>query len=175
MSKSASQSNVVYFVTLTIVDWISVFIRRQYIEFIIENLQYCQENKGLEIFEYVIMPNHIHMIYLGRDIPLSNILRDFKSFTSKDLYKMIKNNSGESRQSWIISIFNNHGKKNNLNENFQVWQNFNSPTLLSSSHVIDQKINYIWDNPVKAGFVSKPEDYLHSSAHPNSPLKTNKL
>jgi hypothetical protein len=102
-------------------------------------------------------------------------LRDFKSFTSKEIYKMIKNNTGESRRTWIISIFNKHGRKNKLNENFQVWQNFNSPTLLISNHVIEQKINYIRENPVKAGFVSKPEDYLHCSSHPDNPLKLMEL
>jgi REP element-mobilizing transposase RayT len=171
MSKTASQSNVLYFVTLTIADWISVFIRRKYFEFIIENLQYCQKKKGLEIFEYVIMPNHIHMICLGLDNPLSNILRDFKSYTSKELYNMINNNSGESRRKWMISGFNKHGKKNNLNKDFQIWQNNNWPTPLTSNFLIEQKAKYIKDNPVKAGFVSKPENYVHSSAHPDNPLQ----
>lgn len=175
MSKTASQTNVLYFVTLTIVDWVSIFIRRKYFEFIIDNLQYCQKNKGLEIFEYVIMPNHIHMICLGRDNPLSDILRDFKSFTSKELYNLIKNNSKESRRKWMISIFDKQGKKNNLNQDFQLWKNYNWPTPLTSNSIIDQKAKYIIYNPVKAGFVSKPEDYLHSSAHPDNPLKLKKF
>ncbi len=75
----------------------------------------------------------------------------------------------------MISSFNENGKKNNLNRDFQVWQNFNSPTMLTSNHIIDQKVNYIKKNPVKAGFVSKPEDYLHSSAHPDNQLQLSLL
>ena len=118
MSKTASVPNELYFVTLTIVDWISIFIRQKYFTFIVENLQYCQKEKNLEIFEYVIMPNHIHMICRGRDVPLSDILRDFKSYTSKELYKMIKSDAEESRRAWMIKAFNEHGKENTLNQKF---------------------------------------------------------
>ena len=92
MSKTAILPNELYFVTLTIVDWIDIFTRQVYFDFIIDNLKYCQENKSLEVYEYVIMTNHIHMICLGKEIPLSDILRDFKTFTSKILFKLIKEN-----------------------------------------------------------------------------------
>ena len=88
MSKTASQPNELYFVTLTIVDWIDVFTRVLYFDFIIDNLDFCQRKKKLEVYEYVIMTNHIHMICLGRDKPLSDILRDFKTFTSKVLLRI---------------------------------------------------------------------------------------
>lgn len=175
MSKTASQPNELYFITLTIVDWVDVFTRSEYVNFIIENLQYCQENKGLEIFEYVIMTNHIHLICRGKDEPLSNILRDFKTYTSKQLYRMIKNNPNESRRDWMIHIFNKHGKANKHNKNFQVWQQQNSPTLLDYNAIIDQKTNYILENPVKAGFVSREEDYVCSSTNPDSRLKVMQL
>jgi len=164
-----------YFVTLTIVDWINLFTRVEYKEFIIENLQYCQKNKGLEIFEYVIMTNHIHLICRGNDVPLSDILWDFKTFTSKGLFKMIENNPNESRQRWLLKSFRSHGKKNPLNRNFQVWQNFNSPTILTYNEIIDQKVEYIHQNPVKAGIVSQPEDYVYSSANPDSLLNVSEF
>ncbi len=66
MSKTASQPDELYFITMTIVDWIDIFTRRIYFDFIIDNLEYCQKNKGLEIYEYVIMTNHIHMICKGK-------------------------------------------------------------------------------------------------------------
>tara|TARA_B100000683_G_C12048475_1_gene373495 strand:+ start:237 stop:512 length:276 start_codon:yes stop_codon:yes gene_type:complete len=74
-----------YFVTLTIVDWIAVFIRKNQKSLIIDNLDYCVKNKGLTIFAYVLMPNHLHMICRadGKE-ELSSILRDFKSYTSKN-------------------------------------------------------------------------------------------
>jgi len=172
MSKTANVSDELFFVTMTIVDWIDVFTRQIYFDFIIDNLKYCQSNKGLDIFEYVIMTNHIHMICLGKGTPLSDILRDFKSFTSKELVKLIKGNAKESRKHWIISAFRKAGKKNPLNENYQVWQNLNYPTLLDTPYLMDQKAEYIHKNPVVAGFVREPYEYYYSSANPDSPLET---
>ncbi|SDF06094.1 Transposase IS200 like [Mucilaginibacter pineti] len=74
-----------YFVTLTVTDWIDVFTRRIYSDFIIENLNYCQQNKKLNIYAYVLMTNHLHLIANAEDGSLSNILRDFKTYTSKGL------------------------------------------------------------------------------------------
>ncbi len=175
MSKTASQANQLYFITLTVVDWIDIFTRREYFDLIIDNLSFCQQEKGLEIFEYVIMTNHIHMISRGKDKPLSDIIRDFKTFTSKELYKLISSNPAESKRKWMIKIFQAHGKSNKLNKNFQIWQNLNSPTLLYNNNIIDQKTEYIHMNPVKAGFVSNPEEYAYSSANKDSPLKVLEL
>ncbi len=172
MSKTASQPDELYFIIMTTVDWIDIFTRRIYFDFIIDNLEFCQTNKNLDIYEYVIMTNHIHMICMGRGVPLSDILRDFKSYTSKELIKLIKENPKESRRKWILNTFKKAGRKNPLNENYQVWQNFNYPTLLDSSFLIDQKTDYIHMNPVVAGFVNEPYEYLYSSANPNGPLKT---
>ncbi len=125
MSKTANIPNELFFVTLTIVNWIDVFTRSVYFDFIIDNLNYCQNKKGLEIYEYGIMTNHIHMICLGNEVPLSGILRDFKTFTSKELFKIISENSKESRKEWILKAFRKAGKKSPLRKNNQVWQNFN--------------------------------------------------
>lgn len=172
MSKTAALTNKLYFITMTIVDWIDVFTIRLYKDFIVENLQYCQKNKGLEIYEYVIMTNYIHMICASVKVPLSDIIRDFKSYTSKELVRLIKENPLESRKQWMLNAFSQAGKKNYRNKNNQVWQNNNWPTLLSSNYLIDQKTNYIHNDPVVAGFVSDPCNYLYSSACIDSPLNT---
>ncbi len=57
-------ANEINFVTFTIVDWIDLFTRRMYNDFIIDNLTYCQDNKSLKIFAYVIMTNHIHLLLI---------------------------------------------------------------------------------------------------------------
>ncbi len=171
MSKTAVLPNELYFVTLTVVDWIDVFIRHIYFDFIIENLDFCQRNKNLEIYTYVIMTNHLHMICLGRDKPLSDILRDFKTFTSKGLIRLIQEQESSGRKKWMLSAFLRHGKDNPKNKKYQFWQNMNSPTLLYYNNIIDQKVEYIHQNPVKAGFVEEPGDWYYSSAHPDGPLK----
>ena len=169
--KRKTYSNELYFVTLTVVDWVDVFIRRLYSDFIIDNLKYCQDKKNLDIFAYVIMTNHIHMIARSTKNPLSDVLRDFKTFTSKEIYKLIKDQQQESRKNWMLPIFDRHGRENPVNKGHQFWQNGNHPIVLYSNSVIDQKVNYIHENPVKAGFVSEAHEYYYSSAHPESPLK----
>jgi putative transposase len=159
-----------YFVTLTIVDWIDLFTRRLYSDLIIENLIYCQKNKGLHVYEYVIMTNHLHMIARVEDGSLGALLRDFKTFTSKELVKLINDNPNESRRDWMLKAFEKAGRINPLNIHHQLWQNGNYPVLLYSPKVIEQKTDYIHDNPVKAGFVGSPHEYWYSSANPESPL-----
>ncbi|HKK44327.1 MAG TPA: transposase [Balneolaceae bacterium] len=164
-------SGEINFVTLTVVDWIDVFTRRLYCEFIIENLYYCQKEKGLAIYAYVLMTNHLHLVLLAQQGELGNILRDFKTYTSKKLFEMIKTNPRESRKDWMLNIFMQRGTENNLNRKHQFWQNGNYPVAVYSENVIQQKIDYIHQNPVRSGFVNSPEKYHYSSANPFSPLE----
>lgn len=169
--KRKTYPNEINFVTLTVVGWINVFTRRTYKDFIIENLSYCQKHKGLKIYAYVIMTNHLHLVIHSVQNLQSDILRDFKTYTSKELYKLIKNNPQESRKKWMLDFFQKKGMENGLNKKHQFWQNGNYPIALYSNRVIRQKIDYIHQNPVKAGFVDSPEKYYYSSANPLSPLK----
>ena len=170
MSRNASAPEL-YFVTLTVVDWIDVFTRRYYCDFIIENLAYCQKHLGLNVYAYVIMTNHLHLVADVSTGSLGNVLGRFKSHTSKKLFEMIANNGQESRRQWIIKAFERAGKYNPQNEGHQFWQNGNYPVSLFTPAVIDQKINYIHQNPVRAGFVGSAHEYWYSSANPESPLK----
>lgn len=170
MSRNASTDEL-YFVTLTVVDWIDVFTRRYYNDYIIQNLQYCQEHKNLNIYAYVIMTNHIHLVANVTDGSLGDVLGHFKTFTSKKLFEMITGNAQESRRDWMIKAFEHAGRYNHLNKNHQFWQNGNYPVLLYSQDVINQKINYIHENPVRAGFVGSAHEYWYSSANPENPLK----
>lgn len=157
--------------TLTVVGWIDVFIRRAYSDFIIQNLRYCRKHKGLLIYAYVLMTNHLHLIAGTKNGSLSDILRDFKTYTSKELVGRIAQNKQESKGKWMIQMFRKYGRANKLNVNHQFWQNGNYPVALYSKKVINQKIDYIHQNPVRAGFVSKPEYYYYSSANPRNPLE----
>jgi putative transposase len=170
MSRTASTDEL-YFVTLTVIDWIDVFTRRIYSDLIIENLNYCQQHKGLNIYAYVIMTNHIHLIANAESGSLGDVLRDFKTYTSKEMIKLLTDNQLESRRDWMLKAFKKSGSLNPLNKDYQFWQNGNYPVLLYSNSVIDQKIDYIHENPVKAGFVGSAHEYWYSSANPESPLK----
>ena len=160
-----------YFVTLTTVGWVDVFIRNDYKNILLENLKYCQQNEKVEIYCYVIMSNHIHMICRLQDKDLKELLGRFKSYTSKQIIKAIENNPQESRKEWLLYLFNYFAKANKQYSKNHFWQYTMHPVLLYSKDVIKQKMDYIHNNPVRAGLVNEPENYIYSSANIFSPLK----
>jgi putative transposase len=162
-----------FFVTLTVVGWIDVFTRAQYNDLIIDNLNYCIDKKGLEIIAFCIMPSHIHLIARTKeDILLSDVLRDFKSFTSKKIISMIETNQEESRREWLLYMFKYFAKYNKHNTMYQFWQQNNHPIdLISNNKWIEEKITYIHQNPVKAMIVHEDYQFVYSSANRYTKLK----
>jgi len=153
-----------YFVTLTIVGWIDVFSKRKYKVLITNSLKYCQLHKGLIIYSYCLMSNHLHMIcQAGKKENLSQILRDFKKFTSKQIIYQLQEEH-EERRKWMLHCFSFAGKYLTRITNYKVWQDGNHPKIIYNNNILDQKLNYIHQNPVKELIVEKPEDYLFSSA-----------
>ena len=153
-----------YFVTFTVINWIDVFTRNVYRDVLLDSWQYCIKEKGLVIHAWCIMTNHVHMIISSSGDELSHIIRDMKSYTSTTIGKLIAENNEESRKRWMLQMMKQRGKQNINNKNFQFWQQHNHPILLDSNYLMEQKLDYIHNNPVKAGFVEHPEDYLYSSA-----------
>ncbi|NBC03262.1 MAG: transposase [Bacteroidetes bacterium] len=154
-----------HFVTFTVVKWIDLFTRNEYRKVIIDNLKYCQKNKELVLYAYCIMTNHIHLILSSRDeTKLGNTIRDFRGFTSKTLLNAIENNPGESRKDWLLKSFKREGSKRKSNKTYQLWKRNYHPIELDNLTLIREKIEYIHQNPVKAGFVFQATDYVFSSA-----------
>ncbi len=106
-----------HFVTFSVVHWIDLFTRLVYANLLMDSLRHCQRNKGLKIYAWCFMTNHVHLIIGTKENPIQDILRDFKSFTSKSLKKEIINKQQESRKSWILYLMEKTGKRNNNNEN----------------------------------------------------------
>lgn len=155
----------VYFTTVTVVEWIDVFTRPVYKEIIVDSLKYIQKEKGLTIYAWVIMSNHLHIIASAEEgIKLSDILRDFKKFTSKKLITEIQESPDESRKNWLLWLFQSHGEKNPNNKLFQFWQQDNHPIELDTNEMTDQRLEYLHENPVKAGLVDEAHHYPYSSA-----------
>ena len=161
---TARDPDGIYFLTFTIVDWVDIFTRQSYKEIIMNSLRYCQSYKGLRLFAFCLMTNHIHLIVStsGKD-KLFEIIRDFKKFTSRALIKEIENGE-ESRKKWLLNKFEFAGKYLERIENYKVWQDGYHAVELTSNDFTYQKLNYIHQNPVKAGIVSEPEHYIYSSA-----------
>ena len=145
-----------YFVTFTVHQWVDVFTRKQYIDIIIDSLKFCQHNKGLKIVAWVVMSNHIHLILRSDENDLSNIIRDYKKFTSTKIVQAIEENKKESRSRWLLWLLKKEDK-------IWFWEEGYHAEEITSPDFFETKLNYIHLNPVRAGIVEKGEDYLYSS------------
>ncbi|PTX21550.1 REP element-mobilizing transposase RayT [Pontibacter mucosus] len=145
-----------YFVSFAVVYWIDVFTREEYFALLTDSLDYCRKNKGMEIYAWCIMPSHVHLIIRARDNNPSELLKELKTYTSKQLQKAIAEHNQESRKEWMLWLMERAGLKTSNVKHRQFWQQHNKPIELWSAAVIDQKIDYIHNNPVEAGFVSEP-------------------
>ncbi|UBM62425.1 transposase [Candidatus Sulfidibacterium hydrothermale] len=161
-----SDQNGLYFLTFTVVDWVDVFTRKEYKSVLTDSMNYCIEKKGLIVYAWVIMSNHMHVLWQAKEgFRLSDIIRDFKKFTAKRILYLIKTEP-ESRRIWLLRKFEYAGKRIKRNTNYKLWKDSNHAILLEPHQVniIDQKLNYIHENPVRAMIVDRPEDYIFSSA-----------
>ena len=145
-------------------EWIDVFTRKEYRDIVLESIKYCQKEKELILHSWCIMSNHIHLVVSAKNNDTSDILRDFKKFTSKRIIAAVQNNQQESRKEWMLEVFKREGTKNSRNSNYQFWRQDNQPKECYSKQFTDQKLDYIHNNPVEAGIVDKAEEYLYSSA-----------
>ena len=153
-----------YFITFTITDWIDVFTRPEYKHAIIDSLKYCQKKKGLIIHAYVIMSNHLHAIVsTSEQFELQAIIKDFKKYTSKQIINLIKE-LPESRREWMLFRFKSAARRIKRGVNYKVWQDGFHPIELDTNEMLDQRLNYIHRNPVKAEIVIDDENYRYSSA-----------
>ena len=152
-----------HFLTFQIVQWADLFTRQVYKYIVINSFKYCQQHKGLEIYAYVIMSNHIHLLAKSQNDNLSDIIRDFKRHTSKKIIETIEQ-APESRREWLLMIFRFAAHSHVRNNEYQVWTHESHAEEIFSNSFIEQKIEYIHQNPVRSGIVVNPEDYLYSSA-----------
>jgi len=154
-----------HYLTLTVVGWVDVFSRDCYRAILLDSLVYCQKEKGLNVYAYVIMSNHIHLIARTEELGLSDVLRDYKKYTARTILKMIEDKTHpESRREWMLHLFSYFARKNKNNRKYQFWIQNNHPIELSSNQWIRQKLHYVHYNPVRNGLVDKPEHYRYSSA-----------
>ena len=164
-----------YFLTLTVAGWIDLFSREIYKEIIINNLRYCREKEGLEVFAYVIMSNHLHLVCRRKDKDLKELIGRFKSYTSKLFLNEIRFGRFESRNDWLLPLFRKLAGSNRQNGRYHIWEHADYPVCLYSNHIIEQKIEYIHENPIRAGIVTEAESYKYGSASVDSPLRVSEM
>ncbi len=146
-----------YYLTLTIQRWYYLFDRHNRWRILADSFRYCIEHKGLELNGYVFMLNHLHLIVTSSD--MAGFLRDFKKFTSKQFKENLQAN-----ESCVLALFiDDEGQ-------YRFWMDDNAPKKVENHGFYLQKLNYIHENPVRKGYVVRPEYWFWSSANPVSPL-----
>jgi putative transposase len=153
-----------YFISFACVGWVDVFIRNEYREVILESWRYCQREKDLEIYAWVIMTSHVHMIIGSKGRAMDKIVGEMKSYTSRQLRKMIEGHNHESRKEWMLEIFYTAGNLGSNTKDWQFWRQDNKPIEIDNDTKFYEILEYVHQNPVEAGFVRKAEDYVYSSA-----------
>lgn len=151
-----------YFLTPTVERWYYLFDRHNRWQILADSIAYCQQHKGLRLYGYVFMLNHLHMIVESPDV--IGFLRDFKRHTSTRL----KENLKEAELN-VLQLF--------LDEDgvYRFWKPDNKPKRIEREKFFLEKLNYIHNNPVRKGYVERPEFWKWSSANPHSPIKVDSV
>ncbi len=143
----------IYFVSFAVVEWLDVFTCEEYINILIDSLHFCQQNKGMEIYAWCIMTNHVHLVFSssGSQEP-QLLLGDFKRFTSNAIVKAIMENPQESRRDFLIEQFSKAAMESSNVKKHQFWQHDNKPIELWSNKVIDEKNQLYTSKSGKGGY-----------------------
>lgn len=147
-----------HFLTCTVVDWLPVFTRPEAVQVLLDSWTFLQQQSRIELYAYVVLENHIHFIAAADD--LSEQVGDFKSFTARRLIDLLKASKAQSLLHQLA--FQRLAHKSD--RDYQFWQEGSHAKQISSEEVMRQKIEYIHRNPVKRGYVDRPEDWRYSSA-----------
>jgi len=156
--------NSPYFLTFTVVDWMDIFTRKEHCFVIVDSLNYCVKNKGLRVYAWTLMSNHLHLIAQAEEgFKLSDIIRDFKKFTAKKIISQIKEEP-ESRREWLLNRMEYRGKDLKRITKYKFWEDSNHAIELIDNLIFEQKLNYVHNNPVEAMITDEADKYIWSSA-----------
>ena len=147
-----------YFITSTIIQWIPVFNNEKYFDLIIDSLNFCRKEKGLKIYAYVLLDNHIHLIVSGEKLEL--IIQSFKRHTAKKILETIRNDNKD----WLLNQLRYYKLKHKKQSEHQVWQEGYHPKEILTDEMFAQKVNYMHFNPVRRGYINNPVHWKYSSA-----------
>jgi REP element-mobilizing transposase RayT len=151
-----------YFLTFTVRNWYYIFDRHNRFDILASALRHCKDKKGLGLHAYVIMLNHMHIVVSSRDT--IGFVRDFKSHTSKVLLRNITATEPD-----VLKLFEVEGG------GYELWARTNMPKAIENERYLLEKVEYVHNNPVRKGYVVRPEHWVWSSANPSSEVPVDPL
>ncbi len=152
-----NDDNFPHFVTCSVVNWLPVFARPDVVGIIYDSWRFLQQSGRMTLLGYVIMENHLHAIATSPN--LSKEIGDFKSFTARRIIDLLR-----ERRDAIIDLLEFFKARHKSTQQFQLWQEGSHPQQVISDEMLVQKLEYMHFNPVKRGYVDRPEDWRYSSA-----------
>jgi len=145
-----------HYFTATNLEWKRLLAKQQYKDILIESMRFLVNDKRVIIYGFVIMDNHIHVIWhLQPNKRREAVQRDFLKYTAQQIKKdMVINHSNELTQFLV----------NAKDRKYQFWERNPLSVEIWSEKVLLQKLKYMHENPVRAGICRVPEQYKYSSA-----------
>jgi len=146
------------FFTAAILEWKPLLKEDEFKDIIIDSLLFLKNEKSIEVYSFVIMPNHIHLIWQIQDgFKRENIQMRFLRFTAQQMKFRLIDTSDSRLQDFQVNI---------SDRQYQFWERNALSVDLWSEKVFMQKMEYIHNNPLqdKWQLVKYPEDYRYSSA-----------
>jgi REP element-mobilizing transposase RayT len=154
-----------HFVTCTVLHWIPVFTRPDTVNILLESLRFLIQ-QDLKLYGFVILENHLH--FIAQSEQLDRDMARFKSYTAKRLIAYLDQH--QVRQ--ILEQLAFYKKAHKNDRAYQFWQEGYHPEWIQNDSMMQQKLDYIHQNPVKRGYVDKPEHWRNSSARNYSGLES---
>ena len=144
------------FVTITNLEWKKLLKPDKYKDIVIDSLRFLVNEKRIILNAFVIMDNHLHLIWqMQAGVKAKDVQRDFLKYTGQKIKADLQKNHPQ-----VLERFKVKAK----DRRYQFWERNSLSIELSSEKVFKQKLNYIHQNPVKAGLCKLPEEYRYSSA-----------
>lgn len=147
-----------YFITTTVLGFRKVFaVHNSYCDILIHSLNFTRKKYSSYIIAYVLMPNHVHLILkMNESNSVSDYMRDFKRHTSTEVIKLLKK---DKKVKLLDDLYNLGGTGN-----YRLWKDRFDDLIIVTEKTLKIKIDYIHNNPVKAGLVENITDWNYSSA-----------
>jgi len=147
-----------HFITCTVVNWLMLFSQPELAAIVLSSLDFLQSENRLTLRAYVMMENHLHMIATAND--LSREMQSFKSFSAKQMVRSLE----QCRQTFWLEQLRFHKRPDKVQSTYQVWQEGFHPQMIQNAEMLNQKLEYIHNNPICRGYVDDPCHWRYSSA-----------
>ncbi|MGD7034629.1 REP-associated tyrosine transposase [Methylotuvimicrobium buryatense] len=147
-----------HFLTCTILEWLPVFTRPETVQVLLDCWQYQRKEQGLKLYGFVVLENHLH--FVAQSERLDKCLNSFKSYTARKIIDYLQENQVER----ILTRLRFAKRAHKTDRAYQFWQEGAHAELVLNEAMMRQKLDYIHHNPVKRGYVAKPEHWRYSSA-----------